>query len=408
MKSIPERLIINKNTPWTEQLQFDFSVIAAKMYVGQLRQHVIKAMDYKLGHGEVIGRVPTGYLNHRDPDLKKATVILDSERAFLVKRLFQEYSTSTFTYSELAAKAKQWGLTSPHTKKPLSKATIAKMLQNPFYMGQMLINEKLYPHIYPVLIEPALFEQCQKVRKAFSSKNGPEQQQEERKDQRSKKPFVFRGLMRCKECGCQICSDIKKGQYVYLFCTRAKGKDKCNSARIREERALEAVERVLEQIVIPESLIEKIHDRLKSQYDLERSTLRNTKERLQSQFNAIDSQLEKLMTLFLTGSITQDTYDKKRLQLETERQNFAQQLMEYTRDDSEFRDSLITLLRVVSKAAEAFKSSKVEQKRKIINFVFSNLYLEGEKIGYELNRPFDKLIALGACKSWWSIGDSNS
>lgn len=106
--------------------------------------------------------------------------------------------------------------------------------------------------------------------------------------------------------------------------------------------------------------------------------------------------------------ITQDTYDKKRVQLEAERQNFAQQLMEYTKDDSEFRDSLITLLRVVSKAAETFKSSKVEQKRKIINFVFSNLYLEGEKIGYELNRPFDKLIALGTCKTWWSIGDSNS
>jgi site-specific DNA recombinase len=324
----------------------------------------------------------------------------------MVKRVFQEYATGTFTLGELATKAKQWGLTSPHTKKPLSMASIAKILQNPFYMGQMLVNGTLYPHVYPVLIEPDLFLQCQKVRMASSSKGG--NKPEERKQQRAKKPFIFRGMMRCKECGCQICSDIKKDQYIYLFCTKAKGKDKCNSARIREEVALEAVERVLEQIKVPDDLIKKIHARLKSQYDLERSTLRNTKQRLQSQFEEADARLERLMTLFVNGSITQDIYDKKRLQLDAEREGLAQQLVDYSKDDSEFRDSFITLLRVVSKAAETFKSSKVEQKRKILSFVFSNLWLEGKKVGYELNRPFDKLIALGDSKVWWSIGDSNS
>lgn len=403
-----ERLVINKNTPWTDQLQFDFSIIGAKMYIGQLRQHVLKAMDFKLEHGEVVGRVPTGYLNHRDPELKKATVILDNERAFLVKRLFQEYSTGTFTYSEIATKAKQWGLTSPHSKKPLSFASIAKMLQNPFYMGKMLINGTLYPHVYPVLIEPSLFEQCQKVRKASSSISYPEQQEQGRKDQRAKKPFVFRGLIRCKECGCQICSDIKKGQYVYLFCTKAKGKDKCSSSRIREEVAMAEVERVLEQINIPELLIEQIQARLIEQYDQERLGIRATEKSLQIRYNEFNNQLDRLMNIYLTGSITQDAYDKKRLQLEAEKQIIAQQLSDCSKDDSEFRDSFVTLLRVVSKAAQTFKSSKVEQKRKIISFVFSNLWLEGQKISYELNRPFDKLIALSDKKVWWSIGDSNS
>ncbi len=54
------------------------------------------------------------------------------------------------------------------------------------------------------------------------------------------------------------------------------------------------------------------------------------------------------------------------------------------------------------------QSSTVEQKRKILSFVFSNLYLEGENIRYELNKPFDKLVNMVGCKDWWSIGDSNS
>ena len=402
--SYNERLILNKNTSWTDHVQFDFSIIAAKMYVGQLRQHVLKAMDYKLEHGEVVGRVPIGYKNYRNPDTHKASVIVDDERAFVVKRLFQEYSSGTYTYSEITDKAAKWGLKAKKSQKPLTKAAIAKMLQNPFYKGEMLINGKLHPHIYSVLIEPVLFDKCQKVR----SRSNPKNAIEEKVDQRSKKPFVFRGLMRCKQCGCQISSDIKKGRYIYLFCTRAKGKDKCEGVRLREEVVLLEVERVLSRIVIPEPLIVQIHERLKAQYSQERDQIRATEKTLQKQFNDVAKQLDRLLDLFLAGSITQDAYDKKRLQIEQEKQSIAERLVAATEDDAAFRDSFVTLLRVVSRTAETFKSSKVEQKRKIINFVFSNLWLEGKKVGYELNRPFDKLIALQDNKVWWSIGDSNS
>jgi site-specific DNA recombinase len=106
-------------------------------------------------------------------------------------------------------------------------------------------------------------------------------------------------------------------------------------------------------------------------------------------------------------TITEDTYDKKRHQPEKDRQDIAHQLLVCIEDDTEFREAFVTLLRVVSHA-DLFKSSKVEQKRKIISFVFSNLYLDGENISYELQKPFDKLVGLNTCKTWWSIGDSNS
>jgi site-specific DNA recombinase len=399
-----ERLILCKDSPLAVRLQFDMMVLGAKMYVGMARDHIIKARDYKLGQGEIIGHVPTGYLNYRDTGTKKATVILDNQRAILVKRLFQEYSTGTLTYSELVTMAKQWGLTSHRTNEPLSKASMAKMIKNPFYKGQMLIKGKLYSHVYPILIEPSLFDQCQAVSQRFSKKNKTENAIQ----QRSKKPFVFRGLIRCSHCGCQITSDIKKGRYVYLFCSKAKGKELCKAERIREEKAMEIVENVLDRIKVPESLIQAIQERLKTQYDLERADFKALSKQLQSRLNENEKSSDKLLNLYLAGSITEDTYDKKQHQLQKERQDISNQLATCFEDDDEFRDSFVTLLRVVSHAADLFKSSKVEQKRKIISFVFSNLFLEGENIRYELNRPFDKLLGMGACKSWWSIGDSNS
>ncbi len=398
-----ERLILNKNTSWTEHLQFDFSILGAKLYVGQIRQHVNKAIEFKLSKGEVIGNVPVGYLNARDPDSKKATVVLDNERAFLVKRLFQEYATATLSIRELAKLSGRWGLTSTKTGKTFTKAAIANILKNPFYYGEMMVRGQRYPHAYPKLIDKALFDRCQAIIVGSCTATP----QEQRIQQRAKKPFIFRGLMRCAQCGCQIVSDIKKGKYVYLFCTKAKGKELCNSVRIREELALEVVEGILDKIKLPESLISQIHERLKSQYDLERSSIKAVKNRLQSQFDDIDTRLERLMDLYLNQSITQPAYDKKRLQLEAERQSIAHQLVDYSKDDSEFRDSFVALLRVVSKAAELFKSSKVEQKRKIISLVLSNLWLDGQEVRYELHKPFDKIVKLTGCKEWWAVLDSN-
>jgi hypothetical protein len=106
--------------------------------------------------------------------------------------------------------------------------------------------------------------------------------------------------------------------------------------------------------------------------------------------------------------ITQNAFDKKRLQLETEKQIINQQFVEYSLDDSDFRESFITLLQVVSKAASLFKSSKVERQRKILSLVFSNIWLDGQNVRYELNKPFDKLVVnLGRCKEWWAQQDSN-
>ncbi len=52
-----------------------------------------------------------------------------------------------------------------------------------------------------------------------------------------------------------------------------------------------------------------------------------------------------------------------------------------------------------SRAYELFESSKVEQKRQIINFVLKNLKLRGKTLEFELKKPFDVLINLQNCES---------
>ena len=60
--------------------------------------------------------------------------------------------------------------------------------------------------------------------------------------------------------------------------------------------------------------------------------------------------------------------------------------------DQNFKLTVNTVLSIASKAYELFESSNIEQKRKLINYVFSNLELEGVTLRYSLKKPFDLMV----------------
>ena len=53
-----------------------------------------------------------------------------------------------------------------------------------------------------------------------------------------------------------------------------------------------------------------------------------------------------------------------------------------------------TVLDLAKRAKEIYESSKVEEKRQILNFVFSNLEMKNKKAILTPREPFDKLIAV--------------
>ncbi len=56
--------------------------------------------------------------------------------------------------------------------------------------------------------------------------------------------------------------------------------------------------------------------------------------------------------------------------------------------DQNFKLTVNTVLSIASKAYELFESSNIEQKRKLINYVFSNLELEGVTLSILWKNPW--------------------
>ncbi len=111
------------------------------------------------------------------------------------------------------------------------------------------------------------------------------------------------------------------------------------------------------------------------------------------------------MLLVVARRITQDEYDKKAIELRQRQYELNNQLNKIIEADENYSMTLTSLLNICSKAPELFESSKVEQKRQLINFLLSNLKLRGKKLEYTLKKPLDVLVDLGYCSSWLGTVD---
>ena len=92
--------------------------------------------------------------------------------------------------------------------------------------------------------------------------------------------------------------------------------------------------------------------------------------------------------------ITQDEYNKKAYELKNRQYELNDKLKRFIEADENYSITLINLLNICSRAYELFASSKVEQKRQLVNFLLSNLKLRDKPLEFELRKPFDVPVNL--------------
>ena len=153
--------------------------------------------------------------------------------------MFKEFSIGTYNLEQITRKAADLGL-KMKTSKKLHKQTIRGILSNRFYVGEMYSGGHYYSHCYPRLTDSYTFERCQEI---LEGKANHKVQKHE---------YVFKGLVRCKNCGGVVSTDInvhsakKKGGekivYKYLFCPQ------CGGYRTREENGVEKVREALKTL----------------------------------------------------------------------------------------------------------------------------------------------------------------
>ncbi len=364
--------VINSRISAVEKFQFSISLGLAKYYSDAISDNVKRAQEQKLRKGEWLAKAPYGYKNITKPDGTN-DVIVDEYNAQIIKKVFELYATSAFSMELLSRKLKKdYGIRWP-------KGYLAKALNNPFYHGTMVVKGKKYPHKYPPIISKALFDKVQEIKDCFRKKPF----------KYAGMPYIYRGLIRCADCGMAITPEKHKG-FVYYHCTQYRGKH--NAPWFREEAITEQLNHVFKNLQMPKKVLEQIVTTFDTVHKDKIEFHNNQFEKLTKEQKTISKMLDNLYLDKLKGRITESEYDRFYQSLRGQITDINTSLERLQEAEDNYYITAKYLLDLSNRAFELFQRSEVEEKRILIKLVLQNLQIKGENIVWEAHKPFDLIL----------------
>jgi site-specific DNA recombinase len=315
-------------------------------------------------------------------------IVLDPERAHLIERLFQLYSTGNYSLTSVRAEITKLGLCS-RDGKALSRSNIDLILKDPFYYG-MARSKKygLYPHRYPVIVSRELFDQCQAVfRSRHKATSLPVSDL-----------FMFKGLLHCANCGCLMTPERKKGYLIYYSCTNAKGI--CKRVYIPEKVLLKPVQAVFEAFEhIPKEVEDRLLAELRASNESEVEFHKKELARIRAEYDRTQTRIDSLMDLLVDKSITKDDYDKKLQELKDKQYRLNIEVEEHTKADHDYKLTISKVFSLSRRMGQIFKSSEPHEKRAFLNYLLQNPTVSGKELDFTLRKPFDVVLEVATCPS---------
>lgn len=396
---VSEGQIINSQMSAVEKFQFGMSLGLAKYYSDAIGDNVRRAFEQKRRNGEWTGAVRLGYLNVQ-LDIEKRLrkdIIIDVERGFLILKMFELYATDQYSLEAIRNEITKLGL---RTLKGniLSKSGIENILKDSFYCG-IAISKKYgsYSHKYPRLITKELFDKCQQVR----NKRNVNPHKTLSKD------FIFKGLLKCQNCGCSMSAETKTKPsgltFTYYSCTNAKGI--CKRVYVPEKDLLKPIYEVLERFEsISEDTQNQLVDKLRESTEMEVVFHKAQVNRIRTEYDKVKQAQNNLLNIFINPdntSITKDTYDKKHQELQDKIQELEIEMSEHSKADYEYQNTVATVISVARRAKTIFdNSSDPARKRQFLNYILQNPTVNEKKLYFTIASPFNLVLELASTPNW--------
>ena len=379
--------VVNSQISAVEKFQFSISLGLAKYYSDAISDNVKRGLEQKLRRGEWPSKAPRGYKNILNPEGKKE-IIVDEYQSRIVRKAFELYATGAYSMKLLLKKLKEdYGII-------WAKGYLDLVLKNPFYYGEMVWGGKRYSHCYEPIITKDLFNQVQQVKAGFNKKPF----------KYAGLPYMYRGLLRCDHCGLSITPERHKG-HVYYHCTQYKGKH--GAKWLREEKITKQIGQVFKRLQMPADVLKRLVETLNRVHKEKVEFHSKHFDMLIKRHKELTRMMDNLYEDKLRGSITESKYDRFYQKLCLDLEDVNGRLARLQDAENNYYITAKYLLDLANRAYDLFDGSEAEEKRLLIKLVLSNLRVKGDKVVYDVNKPFDLILECNYSQVWCARQDSN-
>lgn len=312
-------------------------------------------------------------------------IVPDPEKAPLIKRVFEEFTSGNYSLSNMVEKAEGWGLKSVFGKK-IYKNSMHILLQRTAYYGVYKHGGEYHQGNYETLISKALFDKVQKVLKIRSKPR--------------KKDWVhtYKGMMRCN-CGCAITATTKQkyykgtdrhASYTYYHCTKRRAY--CSQEPVTNIELEKMFYDMVSNISIDREVWELGVKLLRKKYEAETEQQDKIRQGWQRQYNQVSKKLGELLDLRLEGEIDSEEYIEAKKGFLDNKKQLKEKLDDEHLGSLQWLELAEKFFNNCFQAKEIMESNDLKAKRRLIRDVGSNLYLNNKKLEFSLKEPYDVLL----------------
>jgi len=361
-----------ENTP---QGKFMLSIAfgQSKYYIDNLSENIKRGHRQKLKQGLWPQMAPLGYLN----DIKTKQIYIDKEKAPLIKKAFELYATGKYTLKEIRKIINNLGLRG-RKGKLLSVSNYQYLLQNPFYCGIMRYNGEFFEGKYEPIIAKKLFDQVQEVMKQKSKPKTKEL-----------KPYIYRGLFRCGECGCFITTETQK-EHNYLRCT--KRKIPCSQKYVREEIIAEQIKNEIQKVSLPDDCADWMLAELEKEQKEKAQSSRFFAQKIENEIKMIDEKLEKLMNAYLENALSLEEYREAKNRLVNQKQLLKDKLTAIEQKSDNRFELAINFINSLKQSKITALRENPELCRDFLKKIGSNFQILERKLFFDFKNPYKIVV----------------
>ncbi|WP_316851580.1 recombinase family protein [Pedobacter agri] len=357
--SVPENKMMLAVYLTTPEIENDRRGLSTKAGIRQAKKE-----------GRWTGKAPLGYINKTAETGKKYIAIKEPE-ASLMKWIFEELATGTFSGEQILYSARRKGL-------KCSMNNFYTIIRNPVYCGKVIVprfkNEETFlaQGLHEPLISESMFLGVQEILNGRRKELGQPISTPE--------ALVMRGFLKCIKCHRSLSGSSSKGKnryFTYYHCTSACG------VRFRSEQVNTAFQHGLSQFSVSKGFDEIFSQSVADAYQNQVGSVLEERNLLVKQIQEMNQKMERARSLLIHDEI--EAADFRIIKTScNEKATILQLKLKAINDKNK---AVLNAKPIMEKALSKlnhlnlfFKDSSVEGKRYLISCLFP------EKLEYDGNQ----------------------
>ena len=367
-----------QNTP-AGRMARNIMATMGTFFAEQLSVDVKQGIAQRVREGKFPTVPPYGYRTDRSGG--RSVVQLQLEHADNVKRIFGLYAfghrTLDMIVKQMTAEGRVYKAKQPHWV----RSKVHRILRDRSYIGDLKYHGQWQKGGHQPIIDRDTFERVQallgqKVYKANELLYGGE-------------------LMTCGHCGRPLTGELvrkKSGKaYVYYRCARYSSGDHPR-VRLREAEVDAEVLSLFDRIVQPASVQKLFVKAITAWTTKKHSRARSRASELQGQLDDVRRQQERLLNVHLAGTIDEQAFGAKNLELRDRVAKLTLQLEATDRKKDETADLALRVFELSQNLKKQWFSADFAAKRRLLNLICLNLILKGVTLVISTRKPFNSLV----------------